>query len=92
MGGSVATYPVHRHAAAGLDLSKQMSGDEKSGDPEEDVDADEAPGDERRPQVVEHDEQYGQGPQGLDLGALGEVSIPSPPLRCAVSRPPKGVM
>jgi hypothetical protein len=54
-------------AARALDLVHQQPGDQEAGDDEEDVDADEPPGQPGHARVREHDGQHGDRPQALDV-------------------------
>ena len=49
---------VARRDPVALGLAQQQRGDEEARDREEDVDADEAAGEHRRPQVVDEDERH----------------------------------
>jgi hypothetical protein len=58
-----------RDRGRAIELAQKQGRDQETGDHEEDIDADESPGDARRPQVIGQHEEDRQGSQRLDLGA-----------------------
>ena len=58
-------------------LAQEERGDEESRQYEEDVDAEETPAGQRRPPVVQHDAQHGDGPQPVEGGHVTEADRPT---------------
>ena len=67
--GTAGVERRQRDRARLADLADDQPGDEEARQDEEDVDADEAAGQQRKPRVIAEDEQDGYGAESLDVGA-----------------------
>jgi hypothetical protein len=66
------------------DLLVQERGDQESRDDEEDIDADETPGDLRGRRMEGDDGKHGDGAQAVDMGQIGEAPLVLRSLSCGI--------
>src|SRR6185312_15232723 len=57
---------------SGIQAAEHDAGDQVPGDDEEDIDADESAGSHPRESVKQHDQSHGNGPQTVDVRAVGK--------------------